>query len=139
MVPVSTPFTSDTVPKATALTSDTKRGPHRGERPDAQVTGDSERLGHPAGDRAARLRCRQAVAGPVDADDAKTRLAGHAPQVRRLEPAARPAVAPPHRPGIRDAIGRESPRAAAGEPDRLVLHALLLTIRGQRSPRYARP
>jgi hypothetical protein len=102
------------------------------------VIGDSQCLGHPAGDRAARLWCRQAIAGPVYADDAKTRLAGLPPQVRRLEPAARPAVAPQHRRGIGDAIVRESHRAAIGEPDHLILHALLFTIHGHRSP-YARP
>src|SRR6202034_342152 len=67
-------------------------------------------------------------------EEAKPRLAGLPPQVRRLEPAARPAVAPQHRPGIRDAIVRESHRAAAGEPDRLILHAPFLPSAGTDRP-----
>ena len=55
---------------------------------------------------------------------------GSGSEGRSLLVVARPAVAPQHRRSIRDAVIGESHRAAAGEPDRLILHALLFTIRG---------
>ena len=117
----------------------TGRGSHRDELLDAQMVGDSKRVGHPAADGAARLHGRQAIARPVYADDTKPRGFGTRSQVRRLDSAARTAVAPQHRGSRRTAVIDKSHRMAVGEQNRLILHTFLPSIRpGHRSPSSGR-
>lgn len=93
------------------------------------MAGDSKRVGHPARDRAGQLRCRQAIARPVYADDAKPCGFRTRSQVRRLHSATRTTVAPQHRGSRRTAVVDKSHGTAAGQQNRLILHTLLPSIR----------
>jgi hypothetical protein len=89
----------------------------------------ARRVGHPARDRAGRLRCRQAIARPVYADNAKPCGSSTRSQVRRLHSATRTTVAPQHRSSRRTAVVDKSHGTAAGQQNRLILHTLLPSIR----------